>query len=86
MSAHHIILYEKPGCHLCERVHQLLLRLEREFELTVERRDIARDPLSFEKYWDKIPVVVIDDCTTLAAPIHLADMRAALKKSPGSPP
>ncbi len=80
---HRIVLYEKPGCHLCERAHELLLGLQREFDLTVERQDISRDPLSFAKYWDKIPVVIIDDRTTLAAPIRLADVRAALQKSQG---
>ncbi|MBI4787860.1 MAG: glutaredoxin family protein [Chloroflexi bacterium] len=76
--SHRIILYTKPGCHLCEIAHQLLLGLRREFELTFEERDITRDPSLFEKYWDKIPVVLIDDRTTLAAPIRVADVRAAL--------
>ncbi len=80
---HRIILYEKPGCHLCEVAYELLLGLQREFDLTVERRDISSDAGSFEKYWDKIPVVVIDDRTTLAAPIRVDDVRAALQKSSG---
>ncbi len=78
---HRVVLYEKPGCHLCEDAFELLLGLQREFDLTVERQDISSDRLSLEKYWDKIPVVLIDDSTTLVAPIHLADIRAALEKS-----
>lgn len=80
---HRIILYEKPDCHLCEIAHQLILGLEREFDLRLELCDISRDPLAFEKYWDKIPVVLIDDRTTLVAPIRVADVRAALQKSKG---
>ncbi len=77
---HRILLYSKPGCHLCEITHQLLLGLNREFDLEIEEADITRDPALYEKYWDKIPVVVVDGATTLAAPIRVAEVRAALQK------
>lgn len=75
---HHIILYTKPGCHLCEIVEQLLHGLKREFEFEIERVDITSDPALVERYGDKIPVVVVDRRQVLAAPIRLADLRAAL--------
>lgn len=75
---HRILLYSKPGCHLCEIAHQLLLGLHREFELTIQELDISQDPSLYVKYWDKIPVIVVDDHTVLAAPIRVADVRAAL--------
>ncbi len=77
---HRILLYDKPGCHLCEIAHQLLLGLRREFELTIVEQDISQDPSLYEKYWDKIPVIVVDDHTVLAAPIRVAEVRAALGK------
>ncbi len=77
---HRILLYSKPGCHLCEIAHQLLLGLRREFELTIQEMDITQDPSLYQKYWDKIPVIVVDDHTTLAAPIRVADVRAVLEK------
>lgn len=79
--SHHILLYSKPGCHLCEITHQLLLGLHREFELTIEPVDISQDPSLYDKYWDKIPVIIVDNQTTLAAPIRVADVRAALSGS-----
>jgi glutaredoxin len=75
---HHIILYSKPGCHLCEIAYQLLQGLQREFDLTVQETDISGDPALFEKYRDKIPVALIDGHVVLSAPIRLADVRAAL--------
>ncbi len=75
---HHIVLYSKPGCHLCEIAHQLLQGLQREFDLTIQETDIRGDPALYEKYWDKIPVIVVDDRATLRAPIRVADVRAAL--------
>lgn len=75
---HHIVLYSKPGCHLCEITYQLLEGLHREFEFTLEEINIAPDPALIERYGEKIPVVVIDNQTTLFAPIHLVHVRAAL--------
>ncbi|MGE5262845.1 MAG: glutaredoxin family protein [Acidobacteriota bacterium] len=75
---HHIILYSKPGCHLCEIAYQLLQGLQREFDLTVQETDITGDPVLFEKYRDMIPVALVDGHVTLSAPIRLADVRAAL--------
>ena len=76
---HSVVLYGKPGCHLCDIARQLLLGLEREFDLTIEEVDITRDDALLARYRDKIPVVVIDDRSTLAAPIRTAELRATLK-------
>ncbi len=80
MTDHRVVLYGKPGCHLCELAHQLLLGLQRDFALTIEEIDITRDPELFKRYWDKIPVLVIDDRATLAAPIRVAEVREQLVK------
>ena len=55
-----VILYSKPGCHLCEPVEEVILavRREREFEFAV--RNIEEDAAEFEKYKNAIPVVVVD--------------------------
>ena len=79
---HRVVLYGKPGCHLCSIAHELLLGLKREFELTIEEIDITRDDELLTRYRETIPVVVIDDRTTLAAPIRTADVRSALMDLP----
>lgn len=79
MMPHHVVLYAKPGCHLCEDALALLNALRSEFQLTLEEIDIERDPGLFKKYFDQIPVLVIDQHTTLAAPIRKQDVRAALR-------
>ena len=77
-TLHRIVLYGKPGCHLCSIAHQLLLGLQREFDLTIQEIDITRDAALFERYRETIPVVLVDGRTTLTAPIRPADVRAAL--------
>jgi glutaredoxin len=55
-----VILYSKPGCHLCEPVEDVILtvRREREFEFSV--RNIEDNPGDLEKYKHAIPVVLVD--------------------------
>lgn len=77
---HKIILYTKPGCHLCEDALRWLENLQSEFDLTIQAIDITTDRELFKNYFDKIPVVLIDDRITLAAPIRQEDVRAALMK------
>lgn len=74
-----VVMFSKPGCHLCEAAMQILASLRAEFNLVVEEIDITTDRELFKKYFDKIPVLLIDDRVTLAAPIHRDDVRAALQ-------
>jgi glutaredoxin len=79
VTPHRIVFYTKPGCHLCEDTLALLSRLQGEFTLTIQTIDITTDDVLFKKYFDKIPVLWIDERVTLAAPIHESAVRAALK-------
>jgi len=76
--SHRVIVYSKPGCHLCEDAMQLLRDLRAEFDLVIEEIDITTDRTLFKDYFDKIPVLVIDDRTTLAAPITKQDILSVL--------
>ena len=76
---HHVVLYTKPGCHLCTDALALLRELRGEFRLTLDEVDITADGALFKKYFDQIPVLVIDQRTTLTAPIRTQDVRAALR-------
>jgi glutaredoxin-like protein DUF836 len=75
---HRIVLYLKPGCHLCEEALGVLGALRSEFQLTIEEINIEHDPGLFKKYFDQIPVLVINERITLTAPIRKEDIRAAL--------
>jgi glutaredoxin len=55
-----VVLYGRPGCHLCDEARGLLedVRAEHPFELT--ERDIESDDELFKRYLERIPVIVID--------------------------
>jgi hypothetical protein len=80
MISRRVALYGKPGCHLCDDVLVLLEALRGEFDLTIREIDIHHDPMLLQKYWDKIPVLVIDEHTKFFPPIRIEAVRAALQK------
>lgn len=53
-----VILYSKPGCHLCEDLRAELDALGPTLGFDVEEIDITRDPGLFEKYRYEIPVLM----------------------------
>ncbi len=55
-----VILYSKPGCHLCEEALDALLqvRSRRPFELV--EMNIQDDPALFAVYAEEIPVVAVE--------------------------
>ncbi|MBV9120595.1 MAG: glutaredoxin family protein [Chloroflexi bacterium] len=65
-----LVLYSKPGCHLCDEAKVKIDRLRaRGYDLAIEERDISADPELFERYRLTIPVIELPDGRSLAAPI-----------------
>lgn len=74
-----IVVYGKPGCHLCEIAYELARGLVD--RCAIEKIDITHDALLYEKYYDKIPVMVVNERVTLFAPIRAQEIREALTAS-----
>lgn len=76
---HHVTLYGKPGCHLCEDARALLDRLGADRRFQLEEVDITTDPELFRRYDIRIPVILIDGAVELEAPIRESALRQALR-------
>ncbi len=48
-----LILYSKPGCHLCEGLQEKLETMP----IQLEVRDITQNPQWFQKYQYEVPVL-----------------------------
>ncbi len=75
-----LILYTKPGCHLCEEVESHLLALGAVWE----RRDITLDATLYERYKYAIPVLAIDDREVWRmenVPVERETLRAMLQST-----
>jgi glutaredoxin len=69
-----VVLYTKPGCHLCEDAEELLDALAEQHPLAVHAVDITRDVELYSRYWSKIPVVKVGDAV-LHAPLDAATLQ-----------
>jgi len=60
-----VTLIGKPGCHLCddarETIIQVIAELPTEFSVELSEQSILDDEQLHTKYWDEIPVVLIND-------------------------
>ena len=56
----HVIVYSRPGCHLCEEAKQAIQTAECSEEYTLEEINIESDPELWRLYRYDIPVITID--------------------------
>ena len=59
-SDHVITLIGKPECHLCENARTVVAGLAEELGFSWEELDILQDEELYRKYWEQIPVTLID--------------------------
>lgn len=57
---HRITLLGKPGCHLCDDARETIARVAGELGVPWEEVDINSSAELQEKYWEMIPVTLID--------------------------
>lgn len=55
-----VVLYGRPGCHLCEEAREELERLRAELAFALEERDIEQDDRLHREYLERIPVIALD--------------------------
>ncbi|MCS7248947.1 MAG: glutaredoxin family protein [Anaerolineales bacterium] len=72
-----LILYSKPGCHLCEQVKEYLRELQAQYPHELMEIDIESDAQLHERYALEIPVLKVGPYT-LKAPIREEEIRIAL--------
>jgi uncharacterized membrane protein/glutaredoxin len=78
-----VVFYTKEDCPLCDEAEALLQRLQGEYPFTVETVDIASDGNLFQRYQYTVPVVVVGNGLTVAAPVTEERLRWALNHAPG---
>ncbi len=61
MTARHIVtLIGKPGCHLCDTAREVIVRVTDELGADWEELDITQDEELHRRYWEQIPVTLVD--------------------------
>lgn len=80
-----VVLYTKPGCHLCEDMLDVVRPALRAAGLTLEERDITASLDDYLRYRYDVPVLVIDGREVARHRITASALSAALAgfESPG---
>jgi glutaredoxin len=73
-----VVLYGRPGCHLCEDALAVLERVRGRTPFTLEQVDIESDDALFTRYLERIPVVTIDKREMFALFVDEQALEAAI--------
>ena len=64
VSSTRLTLIGKPGCHLCDEAREVVAsvvaELGAEASVTVDELSILDDPALNQRYWDEIPVLLLN--------------------------
>ncbi|UYN83257.1 MAG: glutaredoxin family protein [Microcella sp.] len=79
MPAAIVTLLSKPGCHLCDDARAVVAEVVRDFpNAELVEASILDDAELHARYWDEIPVVLIDDVVHCIYRVDPGRLRAAL--------
>ena len=69
-----LILYGRPGCHLCDEARVVLERIGHPFEEV----DIESDEVLLARYLERIPVIALDGAELYDFFVNEVELRARL--------
>ena len=74
-----VVVYSRPGCHLCEEAIAALVALHAEgYRFELHEVDIESDDLLLRRHLERIPVVEVDGVVVSELVLDAAAVRARL--------
>jgi len=73
-----VVLYTRPGCHLCDEAREIIERVRAEARFVLRERDISADDALHARYLERIPVVTIDGEEAFELEVDEAELRERL--------
>lgn len=73
-----VTLIGKPGCHLCDAAREVIAEVCADLGASWEEKDITQDPELHRKYWEQIPVILVDGAQHDFWRVDPGRLRAAL--------
>ena len=74
-----VVVYSRPGCHLCEEAVAAIVALHGEgYRFALHEVDIESDELLLRRHLEKIPVVEVDGIVVSELVLDEAALRARL--------
>ena len=79
-----VVLYTKPGCHLCDEMKEQMRQANCAELYTLEEVDIEADAEMFARYRYEIPVLLINGIETFRNRLRADDFREYVSSLSGS--
>ena len=79
-----VLLYSKPGCHLCEDARAVIEQVCAEVGTNFDEVDITTDPDLMRLYGEQIPVTLVDGAQHDFWRVDERRLRLALQPSAGA--
>jgi glutaredoxin len=77
--SHHVVVYGREDCHLCERARETVAAVAADrTDVTVEAVDVDADPDLRARYGDRVPVVAVDGTDAFEVRVDADDLRGLL--------
>jgi hypothetical protein len=79
-----VVLYKKPGCHLCDEMKEQMRQANCDELYTLEEVDIEADSEMFARYRYEIPVLLINGLETFRHRLRADDFREYVSSVSGN--
>lgn len=76
-----VTMYTKPGCHLCEKVEEVIFAVRQRVAFEYIKQNIQDDPELEKRYGALIPVVTVDGREIARYRLRPGQLEAALAQS-----
>jgi glutaredoxin len=73
-----VVLYSRPGCHLCDEARDVILAVRRDAPFAFDEVNIETDDGLVRDYGIRIPVVTIDGEESFEVSVDADALRAAV--------
>jgi thiol-disulfide isomerase/thioredoxin len=81
-----VVLYGRPGCHLCEQAQEVLERVQGRVPFSLRGVDIDSDEELFKRYLELIPVIEIDGAKAFELFVDEAQLERLLRRTRDTTP
>ena len=83
MKKAQVLLYTRPGCHLCEEAKKEIFAADCADLYVLEEINIDADPLLLERYGWEIPVIHINGVKAFKYRLTAAEFKSKLRRLAG---
>ena len=81
-----VVIYSRPGCHLCEKAKEAIAAAQCADEYTLDEINIENDPDLLKRYRYDIPVIIINGLEAFRHRLTAEAFREKLRKTSGGKP